>query len=157
MAFKTCFFGYSNLPSIINYNDQVLIPLKKIRTILQGTEQSGPYAMKQLRQLCNFLNIPLYCPVAGLYCIKESDEFFFLVKLKELIGYPLGMSWTYDYDNLGNLTWLGKKRVSGKTIKKLYQDYILDPMMGLSKEEFYTLKYLYRKGYDYNTVLQIAV
>ena len=159
MPFKTAFFGYSELPSIVNYNNQVLIPLKQIRINHQGTEQKSPFDLYNLRKLCKVIGIPVYRPTPGLYCVRECDEFFFY-KLSSLFNEKRISFYGnhYEYDNCGNLyDWLMKKiLLKGNQIKNLYEEYLLNLEMGLSTEEFKQFRYLYRKANNYKKSITIC-
>ena len=56
--FDTAFFGYQNLPDLIELNDRKLIPIKT----LKGSAMF-------IRQISKFVGIQVYRPVKGLYCI----------------------------------------------------------------------------------------
>jgi len=141
MPFTTAFFGYSELPSIVNYDNQVLIPLKQIRINHQGTEQKSPFDLYNLRKLCKVIGIPVYLPTPGLYCVRECDEFFFY-KLSSLFNEKRISFYGnhYEYDNCGNL----------------YEEYLLNLEMGLSTEEFKQFRYLYRKANNYKKSITIC-
>ena len=64
--FDTAFFGYSNLPDSIEFENRKLIPIKT----LKGSAMF-------IRQICKIVGIQVYRPVKGLYCIEESDCRFF--------------------------------------------------------------------------------
>jgi hypothetical protein len=123
--FDTAFFGYSDLPDMIDLNGKELVPLKSIRLKYHGTSQQTPFDVSNLRHLCNVLGIELHRPVKGLYCIEKcySQFFDFLYSfyVKEVTS--IGFYGPYYYDQNGNLMWLDSKKCSGQMIQNLFQSF----------------------------------
>lgn len=76
--FDSSFFGYTNLPDSIELGNRKLVPIKVLKLKYEGNSMSGGvFAVCEIRHLCEYLNIQLYRPVKGLYCIEDSYVRFF--------------------------------------------------------------------------------
>lgn len=125
--FDTAFFGYSDLPDLIDLNGKELVPLKSIRQKYHGTSQSTPFNVSNLRDLCNFLNIKLHRPVKGLYCVEKCySQFFdylhsFYLKEVTKIGF---YGSAYYYNRHGDLMFLNSQKCNGQTIQHLFHSFM---------------------------------
>jgi hypothetical protein len=75
--FDTAFFGYSELPDLIELEGKELIPLKAIRLKYNKCGRKHYFSVKNLHSLCKFLGIKLHRPVKGLYCVEKIYIQFF--------------------------------------------------------------------------------
>lgn len=62
--FDSAFFGYSNLPDLIEVNDQKLIPIKTLNVFQRGTHF--------VQYACKVLKIDIHRPVKGLLCVEDQ-------------------------------------------------------------------------------------
>jgi hypothetical protein len=62
--FDSAFFGYSNLPNLIEVNDQKLIPIKTLNVFQRGTHF--------VQYVCKVLKIDIHRPVKGLLCVGDQ-------------------------------------------------------------------------------------
>jgi len=62
--FDSAFFGYSNLPDLIEVNDQKLIPIKTLKVFQKGTHF--------VQYACKVLKIQIHRPVKGLLCVEDQ-------------------------------------------------------------------------------------
>ena len=126
--FDTAFFGYSDLPDLIDVNGKELVPLKSIRLKYHGTSQKTPFDVSNLRYLCSLLGIKLHRPVRGLYCIEKCYSYFFDILysfyVKEVIKGGFYGS-VYYYNRYGDLMFLNRKECDGQTIKQLFQSFMM--------------------------------
>lgn len=78
-VFDSSFFGYTNLPDSIEFENRKLIPLKrlKLRYLKNCMSWSPTFSASCIREICQFIGIKVYRPVKGLYCIGEDDCKFF--------------------------------------------------------------------------------
>jgi hypothetical protein len=134
--FHPAFFGYENLPDLIELDNRKLIPIKAIRLKYQGKSQSkGAFCAENIRSLCNILGIELYRPVRGLYCIEEHYSKFFDY-LHQFYSQHFSFSHHnfHHYENNGDLIWSiynwktgnvrQEKKCDGKLIKTLFNNFI---------------------------------
>lgn len=77
--FNSAFFGWKDLPNLIEYQGKKLIPLKalKLKNGGNATYQSGLFDVSSMRRICEMVGITLYRPVLGLYCISDNECNFF--------------------------------------------------------------------------------
>ena len=79
--FDVSFFGYTDLPSSLQFDDQQkLIPVKSLKLKYEKNSMNSScdlFSVPNIRWICTFLGIQLHRPVKGLYCIEESYVRFF--------------------------------------------------------------------------------
>jgi hypothetical protein len=80
-TFDVSFFGYKDLPSSLQFDDQQnLIPVKYLKLKYEKNSMNSScdlFSVSNIRHICTFLGIELHRPVKGLYCIEESYVRFF--------------------------------------------------------------------------------
>ena len=84
--FESAFFGWKNLPTMIEYQGRKLIPLKTLKLKNGGkpTHHNGLFSVSEMRRICERVGITLYRPTLGLYCISEDECSFFSYLHKSL-------------------------------------------------------------------------
>jgi hypothetical protein len=78
--FDSAFFGYSDLPELIEIGQFKLIPIKSMKLKYENHSMvySGNlFSVSNIKRICNFIGIQLYRPVKGLYCVEERYYKFF--------------------------------------------------------------------------------
>lgn len=78
--FDSSFFGYSNVPDSIEFNEHKLIPIKSLKLKYEDHSMSSScnlFSVSKIKTICSIIGIQLYRPVKGLYCIEESYTKFF--------------------------------------------------------------------------------
>jgi len=77
--FESAFFGWKNLPNMIEYQEKKLIPLKtlKLKNGGNATHHDGLFSVSEMKSICKKVGITVYRPIVGLYCISKDDCDFF--------------------------------------------------------------------------------
>ena len=66
-------FGWKNLPDELVFNGMKMIPLKKYKLRHVDAKNGGGVSVSNLRNVCRILNIEVFRPIMGLYCIRVED------------------------------------------------------------------------------------
>lgn len=104
----SAFFGWKNLPTMIEYQGKKLTPLKtlKLKNGGNATYHDGLFSVSEMRSICEEVGITVYRPIVGLYCISKDDcDFFsylhhYLKSLGDENHYGIMCSLWKEWDNL---------------------------------------------------------
>ena len=79
-TFDCAFFGYKDLPELIELNEYKLVPIKSLKVRYTGNSMYSStdlFSVSTIKDICEALGIKLHRPVKGLYCIEEKFCKFF--------------------------------------------------------------------------------
>jgi hypothetical protein len=78
--FDSAFFGYTEMPDLIEIGERKLIPVKSLKLKYENHSMvfSGNlFSVSTIKSICSLIGIELHRPVKGLYCIEEKYCKFF--------------------------------------------------------------------------------